>query len=111
MTSDGMLPSEFADLEGFAQGWALARESQRNAKRIDSEMSEIQALYDAMFPRLREIVDYLNRFPLESMAPEAKNLLHLAYSMIEVSLPVEVLGQPNMPDSVEDSRLLYLHEQ
>ena len=111
MMSDPMLPSEFADLERFAPDWALARESQRNAKRIGSDMSEIQALYDAMFPRLRDVVDYLNRFPLESMPPEAQNLLYLAYSMIEVSLPVEVLGQPNMPDSVEDSRLLYLHEQ
>jgi hypothetical protein len=111
MTSDRMLPGEFAELERFARDWALARESQRNAKRISSDMSEIQALYDAMFPRLHDVVEYLNRFPLESMPPEAKNLLHLSYSMIEVSLPVEVLGQPNMPDSVEDSRLLYLHER
>ncbi len=44
-------PADFADLEPFAD-WALPSEGDRYAKRIASSMDELQAFYDAAFPRL-----------------------------------------------------------
>ena len=46
-----VLPTEFADLEPFAD-WALETEAERYAKRLASSMDELQAFYDAAFPRL-----------------------------------------------------------
>ena len=45
------LPAEFADLEPFAD-WCLETEAERYAKRLASTMDELQAFYDAAFPRL-----------------------------------------------------------
>jgi hypothetical protein len=97
--SDAMLPPEFRDLEPFAPAWCLATEPERYAKRLASGMAEMQALYDACFPRLRAAMGYLDRFPLDELPPQALNLLHLVYSLIMVSLPVEVWKQPRAIDS------------
>ncbi len=53
------LPAEFADLEPFAD-WSLATEAERYAKRLSSTMDELQAFYDAAFPRLEEAAAYLD---------------------------------------------------
>jgi hypothetical protein len=94
-----MLPKEFADLEPFAADWCLATEPERYAKRLASSMDQMQAFYDAITPRAKQAIEYCNRFPLDSMPDEALNLLHLIYSMIMVSFPVECWRQPRIPDS------------
>jgi hypothetical protein len=92
------LPAEFADLEPFAE-WCLEFERERYAKRLASSMPEMQAFYDAAFPRLEAAMQYLDRFPLDSLPEDAKHLLWLCYSLINVSFPVEVWRQPYVPDS------------
>ena len=52
------LPPDFADLEPFAD-WALPSEGERYGKRLASTMDELQAFYDAAFPRLQDSTDYL----------------------------------------------------
>ena len=47
------LPPAFEDLEPWAD-WALPTEPERYAKRLASEFDELQAFYDAAFPRLEE---------------------------------------------------------
>ena len=70
------LPSEFADLEPFSD-WCLRTEAQRYAKRLSSSMDEMQAFYDAAFPRLEEILTYLDRLDLGALPPEdAEMLIH-----------------------------------
>jgi len=95
----GMLPKEFDDLELFAVGWSLATETERYAKRLASSMDEMQAFYDAVTPRAEAAIAYCDRFELDALSPEALNLMHLLYSMIVVSFPVEAWGQPRVPDS------------
>ena len=51
--ADPLLPAEFSDLEPFAQTWCLATESERYARRIAGTFPEMQAFYDAGFPRIR----------------------------------------------------------
>jgi len=92
------LPSEFADLEPFAD-WCLELERERYAKRLASTMPEMQAFYDAAFPRLEAAIEYLDQFPLDSLPDDAKRLLWLCYSLVNVSFPVEVWRQPYVPDS------------
>jgi hypothetical protein len=92
------LPVEFADLEPFAD-WGLATEGGRYAKRLSSTMDELQAFYDAAFPRLEAAESYLEQFELGALPEDAKRLLWLCCSLVTVSFPVEVWRQPRVPDS------------
>ena len=92
------LPAAFADLEPFAD-WCLPSEHDRFAKRIGSTMDELQAFYDAAFPRLQESEEYLKGVALDGICDEDRNLLWLFSSLVTVSFPVEVWRQPRVPDS------------
>jgi hypothetical protein len=93
-----LLPAAFADLEPFT-AWCLPSEKDRFAKRIASTMPELQAFYDAAFPRLQESEDYLEGVALDGISDEDRNLLWLFASLVTVSFPVEVWRQPRVPDS------------
>ena len=92
------LPSEFSDLEPHLN-WDLATEPERYAKRLASTMAEMQAFYDAAFPRLEDVIAYCDRFPLDDLPDDAKTLMHMMQSLINVSFPVEAWKQPKVPDS------------
>jgi hypothetical protein len=98
--SDALLPARFAGLEAFAAaGWCLETERERYERRLHSTMPELLEVYDAAFPRLREMIDHLDQFPLDDLAEPERNLLHFAYSLIQVSLAVDMWGQPEVIDS------------
>lgn len=92
------LPADFADLEPFAD-WALEHERERYAKRMASTMDELQAFYDAAFPRLEAAMAHLDALPFDALPDDARRLLWLCYSLVNVSFPVEVWRQPRVPDS------------
>ena len=92
------LPPGFADLEPFA-AWCLPTEAERYAKRLASSMEEMQAFYDAAFPRLHQMTAYLDARDLDALPDEGLRLLQLAYSLVNVSFPVEVWRQARVPDS------------
>jgi hypothetical protein len=91
-------PDAFGALEPFA-GWALRTERERYAERLSSSMDDLQALYDATFPRLQEMMDYLDGLELGARPDDATRLLWLCYSLVNASFPVEVWRQPRVPDS------------
>ena len=93
-----VLPADFADLEPFAE-WAVPTETARYAKRLASTMDELQAFYDAAFPRLEAAVAYLEQFDVDALPDDAKRLLWLYCALVTVSFPVEVWRQPRVPDS------------
>ena len=97
--ADALLPPEFSDLEPYAATWCLASEPERYAKRLASTMDEMQTFYDAIFPRAEAAIAYLDKLPLRDLPDDARRLLHLLYSMVMVSFPVEVWSQPRIPDS------------
>ena len=97
--SDTLLPPEFSDLERFAKDWCLANEPERYAKRLASTMHDMQAFYDAFFPRAEEAITYLDKFPLHDLPADSRRLLQLLYSLIMVSFPVEIWRQPYIPDT------------
>ena len=91
-------PAEFADLEPYA-AWAVPTEGARYAKRLASTMDELQAFYDAAFPRLEDATGYLDQFPLDALPDDARRLLWVYSALVTVSFPVEVWRQPRVPDS------------
>jgi hypothetical protein len=93
------LPSEFAELEPYAERWCLASEPERYAARLASSMTELEEFYNAMTPHLAAAIDYCDRSPLDDMPEPVVNLMHLIYSFINASFPVEVWLQPRVPDS------------
>jgi hypothetical protein len=94
-----MLPPEFSDLEPWVEGWCLESEPERYAKRLSSSMDEIQAFYDAVFPRAEAAIVYLEKLPLDDLPDDAQRLLKLLYSLILMSFPVEIWKQPYIPDT------------
>ncbi len=72
---------------------------ERFAQRLASTMDEMQAFYDAFFPRAEAAIAYCEKFPLDDMPADAERLLQLLYSLVMASFPVEAWRQPNVPDS------------
>ena len=103
MTSQ--LPEAFTALQDFAAKWVLATEKERRHERMaNSTQAELQALYDAVYPRLDEIIEYLNGFPVNDMPEAENNLMLLLLSYVEVSPAIELFGQPVPPDSFQWQR-------
>jgi hypothetical protein len=94
-----LLPAEFVDLEPFAETWSLASEPERYARRLETPMPEIVAFYEAVTRRAEAAIAHLEQYPLDDLPEDATNLLHLLYSMIMISFPVEAWGQPRVPDT------------
>ena len=97
--SPSLLPPQFSELESFAPRWCLATERERFAMRMASSMDDIQAFYDAFFPRAEEAIAYCDQFPLDELPEDAERLLQLLYSLVMASFPVEAWRQPHIPDS------------
>ena len=91
-----LLPPAFADLEPYAATWCLATEPERWAQRQRSAMAELQAFYDAFFPRAEEAISWCDRFPLDDLPADAERLLQLLHSLLLVSYAVEVWKQPEV---------------
>ncbi len=98
VTTTALLPAEFADLEQFSD-WVLGSEAERYAKRLASSMTEMGAFYDAITPRAEEAIAFCDKFAIDDLPEDVLNLMHLLYSMIMVSFPVECWKQPRVPDS------------
>jgi hypothetical protein len=99
------LPNAFKDLEPLAaSGWALATERERNSKHYASTMAELQEVYDTLLPRIDDILEYLNNFPLDDMPEDAKRLLHLSFALAEINVAVERYHQVTVPNGFDTDR-------
>lgn len=102
MTVSGKrLPTTFVELELFADKWCLATEPERWETRLSTPMPEIHQFYDTFSPRFEEAIDYCDKFGLDDLPDDVLNLLHLIYSMIMVSMAVEVFGTQKPADSAD----------
>lgn len=97
----GMLPTGFEDLEPFAPRWCLATEAERFEQRMSSSMAELQAFYDAFFPRLGDAIAHCDAYPLDDLPEDATNLLRLVYSLVMVAMAVEIFSQPKIVDAAD----------
>ncbi len=92
------LPHQFSELAPYSD-WVRETWRERYEKRLASSMDEMQAFYDAIMPRLQEIVDYCDSFELNDLPEPVRNVLLLTFALCEVSFPVESWRQPRVPDS------------
>lgn len=97
-----LLPAQFAELEHLVAEWAIEDGHQRYLKRVNSDMKELTAFYEQMFPRGREAIDYVDQFDYRQPLPDdAANLRNLIYSLITVAMAVEVWKQPRVKNSAK----------
>jgi hypothetical protein len=95
-----VLPEEFSELEHLVPQWGIEDGHQRYVKRVNSSMDEIRAFYDEVFPKAEEAVAYIDKFDYAEPLPEdVANLRNLLYSLITVSLAVELWQQPRVKHS------------
>ncbi len=107
MTERHHLPALFANLEYLVERWALPTENQRSTKRWSTSREEFQELYDAMVPRINEILDYLDQFSLEEMPEDATVLFHLSLALAEAAPHIEFYkGAAKVPHSFDARRML-----
>lgn len=102
--SQRKLPDKFADLEVFAERWAVPDEAQRREIRVSGQMKDIQDFYDAMVRRMDDILSYLNLYELGKLPPEATTLMYLCLALAEVSPAVELYKQPDVAEGFAASR-------
>ncbi len=94
------LPPNFQDLAVW-EDWILWVEEERIQKRLDSSIEEIRHFYDAMFPRLTDILRYFAGTDPGSMNAEQMALFCLATSFMEIADTVEYYA----PDSTAPSAM------
>lgn len=89
-----MTTPDFSDLRPYVEAWGLATSAERLNKRCNSSQGELKAFYDAVAPRLQNIIDFLNQFPLRDIPQEHQGLARTALAALEVSGPVNSWGAP-----------------
>lgn len=99
MTTDVLLPPEFADLEPWAAQWVLPTLEDRLQRRLDTPMDELQAFYDAVFPRAEAAMAYLDPLPVHDLPEPAQNLMTLLFSLSVVSVATDVFSAQKDPNS------------
>lgn len=72
------LPEGFEARAPYSETWGkLETQDDRYLLRQHSSMEELKAYYDAAAPRLNEIFDHLDKFPMDKLPkPEAIALSH-----------------------------------
>ena len=87
--AENALPDEFQDLEPWLD-WALEPERARTAKREASSMVQIRAFYDAVLPRLEEMIRHLEGFRDGDMPAPQHRLYLISLSLVEIANLVEL---------------------
>jgi hypothetical protein len=96
----GLLPQQFSELEHLVSEWAIEDGHARYVKRVNSSMDEIRAFYDEVFPRAEDAVACIDTFDYtEPLPADVANLRNLLFSLITVSLAVELWNQPRVKHS------------
>ena len=103
------LPEPFQDLIPYL-AWSLPTERERSAKRQASTMAEITTFYQAVLPRMEEVLPYLAQYPLENIPTEVQRLFYLALALAEVAPAVENFGQPSVVEGYDIARFIPAHD-
>lgn len=109
--SEETLPAGFHELEPFVAAWALPAEVDRCNKRLSLTLSELRVFYEAIQPRMDDVMQYLKNFPtgdLATLPVAALNLYHLALSYMEASHPIELKWKSvDLADAFPADRIQY----
>jgi hypothetical protein len=97
-TADVSLPEGFQALAPYAETWGrLDNQMERYLQRQKSAMSELKTFYDAAAPRLEEVFNHLDKFPMDALPPSEALLYRTILGLTEVAQAIEVFNQPGVP--------------
>lgn len=99
-----ILPAGFEELEHLAPAWALPTSQERFAKRVSSRMGELKAYYELVHPRAEEALALLDQQPLAELREPERRLMYLLLALVDVSLAIEVYGEPRLPLAPDPDR-------
>jgi hypothetical protein len=94
-----VFPKQFADLEAFGAPWSIGSDNECYRMHAGSSMEDMEAFYDAVFPRAHEILAYCDRFDVRNPPEEMRVLMSMLYSLIVVSSAVEAWKRARVSDS------------
>lgn len=97
-------PEDFSELDGFVAVWGLPTMQGRIEKRLTSSLAELRAFHDAMLPRLPQIIDFLNQFPVNAIPAEYQPLANAALAMCDVDDPVNKWRSPVLDEALDPRR-------
>lgn len=101
--SRALLPQQFTALEPWVAEWSIAHEAGRFNKRVSTPPRELDRFVAAVFPRIEEIVDFLNLIPgadADALPPTERRLFDLALMCMEASIPSDLGWEGN---DIEDA--------
>jgi hypothetical protein len=108
---DLTLPEGFADLEPLVMEWALPAERTRYSKRLATPLEKVRVFYDAIFPRMDDVMRHLAGYPASdpsTLPAPVRRLYHLALSYFEASHPIELRWKASdLEASFPESRIVY----
>lgn len=106
-----MLPEGFSELEALVGDWALATEPERYRKRLATSLAELRLFYDAIQPRMNDVMEHLRHHPAEqidALPTPTRALFHLALSYFEASHPIELKWRAtDLDDAFPADRIEY----
>ena len=106
------LPAPFKALEPWLEAWSIPHEAGRLGKRLSADVDELNRFVNAVFPRIEEIVDFLNGLPAkdpDALRPEERRLFDLALTCMEAVIPSDLGWETNdIEDSWPAHRLQFL---
>lgn len=92
MTDTPVLPQGFEALASLATIWARPSENERSEVRWAAQPADFAEFYDAMLPRLQDVLEFLADLSLEHMDVAQTNLFCLAAAFAEAAPHHELYG-------------------
>lgn len=103
------LPAAFAELTPFLD-WALPTADERQTKRLSATSAQLKAFYDAVLPKLEDILAEADKFPLGGLPETHQPLYNIALSLAEVAPHIELYGGAvGVPYAFEEGRFVAVH--
>lgn len=98
MSTATSLPPAFADLLPYLE-WAQPTTTERLRYRATRPMAELTAFYEALKPRMEDVMVFLKDFPPDEAAldPPVQALMRLAKSFMDAAFAVEIVKAPDEP--------------
>ena len=87
---------DFSELGPFIEKWGLETPHERLEHRSTATMSELTAFHEAIVPRLREIIEFLNQYPVDEIPEQHLPLAYAALAVCEVDDAVHMWKAPNL---------------
>lgn len=74
---------ELSKLQPYIKQWGQETAAARLQRRVDADLEELHAFYDAVSPYLEEIIQHLNAYSVDEIPEADKPLAYLALALCE----------------------------